>query len=937
MSAADQILAGQGRQPLVGRARERRLIDALLEEVRGGRSAVLVLRGEAGVGKTALLDYAAGQAAAEFRVRTVAGIESEVELPFAALHHLCSPRLRHLDALPEPHRNALRVAFGIASGPPADRFSIALAVLALVADVATERPVLCIVDDAQWLDTASAQILGLVARRLGAEPVGLIFAARSGASADVLDGLPELAIGGLDTYEAETLLSTAAAAPLDPRVRERLIAETGGNPLALLELAPLVTATSLSVESGLAAPQQLARRIETSFAARVEWLSEDARRLLLLAAVEPVGEPEVLSHAAERLGIDLGGAALEVEHLLTVGEQVTFQHPLVRSAVYRAAQPDERRAAHLAVARALDREGDADHRAWQLAAAARGPDEVAASELERSAGRAQARGGYVAAAAFLQRAVALTRDPARRTARSLAAAQASLHAGTFDSARESLVAAGMGAPDARQAAQVGLLRGQLAFAAGSPAEASALLLEAGRRLEPLDLSLARETYLGACGAAMFAGPAGASDLRAIGEAARVLERPPGGPRPIDVLLDGLALLLCEGRAAAAPTLIRAIEAFASDDVPTEMSLRWGWMATAASNALWDEEGLRAISRRHIRLAREVGALEPLPIHLIALGSLSARAGDAAAATSLMAEAAAVADLTGTRMSPFTAQLMLAAFGGSTTDFAALKQPAVDRAASAGQELIIAVAEWTEAVLFNGLGRYADALVAARRATAPEGDLFAAMWALPELVEAATRVGERDIALDALDRLAETTRPAGTGYGLGVEARSRALAAADGDAEVLYLEAIEQLSRTPMRSELARAHLVYGEWLRRARQRRKGREQLHTARTMFIDMGMNAFAERAGRELVAAGVGGRARAGTSRSTLTPQEDQVAGLARDGLSNAEIAIRLFLSPSTVEWHLKKVFAKLGISSRQALRDALPSPRLGRAGGVARVRRP
>jgi ATP/maltotriose-dependent transcriptional regulator MalT len=518
--------------------------------------------------------------------------------------------------------------------------------------------------------------------------------------------------------------------------------------------------------------------------------------------------------------------------------------------------------------------------------------------------------------------VALTRDPARRTARALAAAQASLHSGAFEPARESLVAAEMGAPDARQTAQVELLRGQIAFAAGSPAEASALLLAAGRRLEPLDLALARETYLGGCGAAMFAGAAGAADLVAIGEAARALARPPGEPRAIDILLDGLALLLCEGRAAAAATLFRAIEAFSGDEVPTEMSLRWGWMATAACNAVWDDAGLRAITRRHIRLAREVGALEPLPIYLIALCSLSARAGDTEGATSLMAEAEAVADLTGTRMSPFTAQLLLAAFAGSTTEFAALKQPAVDLAANAGQDLIIAVAEWSEAVLFNGLGRYEDALIAARRATSVEGDVYAAMWALPELIEAAARLGERDIATDALDRLAETTRPGGTAYGLGVEARSRALVADDGDAEASYVEAIERLGRSEMRSELARAHLVYGEWLRRARQRRRAREELRTARALFADMGMDAFAERARRELVAAGEEVRPRTPPERDALTPQQEQVAGLARDGLTNAEIATRLFLSPSTVEWHLKNVFAKLGISSRQELRRAMPS---------------
>ncbi len=946
MSAADEILIRRGqrtrrvddrsqyagwgsgrpseRTTLVGRHDERRELDLVLERARAGRSAVLVLRGEPGVGKTALLDYCTMRAAG-FRVTAVAGVESEMELPFAALHQLCAPVLERLEALQDPHRRALRVALGLASGDAPDRLSVALAVLSLFTEIAAERPLLCMVDDAHWLDTASAQTLGVVARRLDPHPVAMVFAARDRPDAEEVAGLPELAIAGLGEEDADKLLDVAVvAAPLDRQVRKRLIAETRGNPLALLELGPAAATTPPSTAVGF--PGELSGRIEESFLARLATLDVSTRRLLLLAAVELVGDSVVLRRAAEHLGIEVRDVPSGVEHLVDLGERVTFQHPLVRSAIYRSASPDERRAAHLALARVNDAEGDADRRAWHLAAAARGPDEEVARELERSAGRAQARGGYAAAASFLQRSVTLSRDRAQRTARALAAARASLRAGAFDDARESLVAAEMGALDDLRRAQVELLRGHIAFAAGFAADASALLLKAAGRLESLDLRLARETYLGACGAAIFGGPACAGDLLAVARAVRELPPPEGDPRAIDVLLDGLALLITEGRATAAPTLLRAVAAFAGEEVSNEESLRWGWMATAGSNALWDDAGLRAVCHRHIRLARGVGAFEHLPVYLIALGTAAARGGDLATAASLTAESEAVAEFTGTRLAPFAAQLIVASLRGDAEEVSALKQAAIQQAATSGQGLPTTVAEWSEATLYNGLGRYENALQAALRASSAPGDLFASMWVLPELVEAATRVDDTTVAREAFDRLVATTQPAGTDYGLGVEARSRALISDDEAAEGLYREAIERLGRTELRADQARAHLLYGEWLRRAQQRREAREQLRAARDMFADMGMAAFAERARRELVATGERVRKRGALARDQLTPRESQVAGLASEGLSNSEIAARLFLSPSTVEWHLKKVFAKLGIASRHGLRDALPSTSRG-----------
>src|SRR5215217_1480756 len=524
-----------GRRPpvLLGRADEGELLDRLLENVRAGQSAVLVVRGEAGVGKTALLDYCARQAKG-FRVARIAGVESEMELPFAALHQLCTPMLGHIDAVPAPQQTALHVAFGLSSGDAPNPVVVGLAGLSLLAEVAVERPLLCVVDDAQWLDAASAQVLGFVARRLLAESVAIVFAVRNRPDQREFPGLPELVIGGLPEADARTLLATAVPVRLDAGIRNRLIAEARGNPLALLELARGSAAGQEPGGFGAVPARELSERIETSFVQRIEGLPEDARRLLLVAAADPLGDPPLLWRAAERLGIGPTPASDRTRGLLAIGERVTFFHPLVRSVVYRTASPHERRAVHLALAEMTDPQVDADRRAWHLAAAALGPDEEVASELERSADRAQARGGIAAAAAFLQRSVELTRDPARRIERAIAAAQASLHAGAFDAALEALAAAEVGALDELQGARVDLLRGEIALASGSAADAAPLLLDAGRRLEPLDPVLARETYLSACGAAMFAGPAGADDLMQVGRVVTALPRPGGDRRRVDV-------------------------------------------------------------------------------------------------------------------------------------------------------------------------------------------------------------------------------------------------------------------------------------------------------------------------------------------------------------------------------------------------------------------
>jgi DNA-binding CsgD family transcriptional regulator len=908
---------------LLGRTSEREALDRLLENVRGGQSAVLVVRGEAGVGKTALLHHCA-QRASGFRVARIAGVESEMELPFAGLHQLCAPMLGRLGALPEPQQAALGVALGLSSGAAPDRFLVALAALSLLAEVAAERPLLCFVDDAHWLDAASGQVLGFVARRLLAESVAIVFAVRDPTDERELVGLPELALGGLPEEDARALLATVIPGRLDERVRDRLVAETRGNPLALLELPRALAATQLPGGAGLEGAYPLPGRIEESFLRRLESLPEEARLLLLVAAAEPVDDPLLVWRAAEQLGIGLSaGAADETEGLLAIGERVTFRHPLVRSAVYRSATVQERRAVHLALAEATDRDVDPDRRAWHLAAAAAGPDEQVALELERSASRAQARGGLAAAAAFLQRAVALSGDSARRADRALAAAEASLQAGLFDVARRLLATAEVGPVDELQRARLDLLRAEAAYSESRGSEAPALLLRAAKTLDPLDPKLARDTYLDAWSAALFAGRlASTGSLHDVSREALARPRPPGPQRPADLLLHGFSLAFTEGRSAAAPVLERAARGFAGDDVTVEEVLRWGWLATAAAVMVWDYETCLAVATRGVRLARESGALAVLAVSVNVLAQAVALAGESAGATSLIAEADSVTEATGALVAPYGA-LVLAGLQGREAEAATLIDATIHAATAGGQGTAVQYARWARSVLLNGLGRYQEALAVAQEASDDTPELFVSAWALSELIEAAARSEDWKRARAALDRLVEATSAAETDWGLGIAARSRALLSEGETAERLYQEAIERLGRTRLRPELARAHLLYGEWLRREGRRVDAREQLRLAHEMLAGVGMDAFAERARRELQATGEKLRKRTVETRDELTPQERQIAGLARDGLSNPEIGARLFLSPRTVEWHLKKVFTKLRISSRMGLHDALSSP--------------
>jgi DNA-binding CsgD family transcriptional regulator/tetratricopeptide (TPR) repeat protein len=904
---------------LTDRHAERRALDRLVGAVGAGESRALVVRGDPGVGKTALLEYMAGRASdSQCQVTRVVGVQSEMELAFAGLHQLCAPMLSRAEQLPVPQRDALLTALGVAARPPPDRFLLGLAVLGLLSEVAGDRPLMCLVDDVHWLDRASAQVLGFTARRLAADPVGLVFATREPGGE--LAGLAELEVEGLRDEDARALLESALAGPLDARVRDLIIAETRGNPLALLELPRGLTPAELAGGFGLPGATPLTGRIEDSFARQLEALPAETRRLVRLAAADPSGDRALIWRAAGRLAIPIQAAGPAAEAgLVEFGARVRFRHPLARSAAYQLAPIEARQEIHTALAEVTDPATDPDRRAWHRAQAAAEPDEKVAAELERSAERAQARGGLAAAAAFLERAVALTADPTRRTERALAAAQAHMHAGGFGNALDLLAAAedqGSGGLDEFASARADLLRGQIAFALSRGSDAPPLLLKAAKRLEPINRDLARDTYLTAWIAATYAGHlAGAGHMLEICRAAQALPPPDQASGPLDLLLEGLARLVTEGPAAAAPALRQAVSAFASADIPMSDRLQFGPMAQGAAIALWNEEGQRAILIRQIQLARTVGALDQLPIDLVALAIDDAWRGDFADASSLIAECDAVCEATGgSSVAPFAA-LFLGGLRGDEAKLVPLIQAILAAAEAGGYGGVVTGAHWAAAVLHNGLGRYADALTAAEKATR-DAAVFTSILVVPELIEAAARTGNADVAAGALERLAETTQPGGNDLALGVEARCRALLSDGETAECLYHEAIDRLGRTQLRPDLARAHLLYGEWLRRQGRRADARQHLRTAHDMLTAIGMAAFAERARRELIATGEKVRVRTVETSGQLTAQEALIARLARDGLSNAEIGAQLFLSTRTVEWHLRKVFTKLGVSSRRQL---------------------
>jgi DNA-binding CsgD family transcriptional regulator len=843
-----------------------------------------------------------------------------MELPFAGLQQLCAPMLGSLDHLPEPQRNALRTAFGLAAGEAPDRFLVGLALLGLLAEASDDQPLVCLIDDAQWLDQASAQVLAFAARRLLAEPVAVVFAVREPGANRELAGLPELVVHGLRDGDARSLLESVIPGRLDARVRDRIVAETRGNPLALLELPRGLSPAELAGGFGRPDAQPLASRIEQSFLRRLQSLPGPTQRLLLTAAAEPLGDVPLLHGAAERLGIGPDAALpAEAAGLVEINLRVRFRHPLVRAAAYRAATGPDRREVHRALAEATDPGADPDRRAWHRAHAAVGPDEAVAAELERSAARAAGRGGVAAEAAFLQRATELTPDPRRRGPRALAAARAQLDAGAPDKASELLAAAEASPLDELQEAQLVRLYARIAFARSRGSDAPPLLLAAARRLGPLDAGLARETYLDALGAAIFAGRlAEGAGVDQVAEAAR---RAPPGPRPprtVDLLLDGLSTRLADGYVAAVPPLRRALEAMRDQNGTARDHLRWQWMACRIASELWEDEIWDELAIRHVRAARETGALAVLPLALTYRSGTHVHAGEFAAAEALIEESDAITRSIGGAPLMYTT-VLLAAWRGREAPAADLIDAGLRDATPRGEGRAVSWGDYATALLRNGLGDYDAARVAAQSACAHD-DIGLVAWPMVELIEAAARSDRSDVAGPTLERLAERTRAAGTDWALGMEARSRALLSGGPEAEALYQEALERLGRSRVAVHLARAHLVYGEWLRRQQRRVDARRQLRTAHDMFARFGAEAFAERAHRELQATGETVRKRSVETRDGLTAQETQVARLAATGHTNPEIGAQLFISSRTAEYHLRKVFSKLGISSRRQLRGRM-----------------
>ncbi|MCY1145625.1 AAA family ATPase [Actinoplanes sp. Pm04-4] len=1039
---------------LLGRRHESKTLVSLVNTVRGGDSQVLVLRGEAGIGKTALLDHLTAVASG-FRVARASGVESEMELPFAALHQLCGPHLDRLDALPQRQQAALGTAFRLRSGSPPDPFVVGLATLTLLSQVADEQPLICVIDDAQWLDQASAQALEFVARRLAAEPVGLVLAVRDEL---LFDGLPGLGVRGLSDDDAAALLDSAAPGGLDPRVRERILAECRGNPLALLELPRGLSRAELAFGGATdteATP--LVHRLEREFVRQIRTFPSRTRRLLLIAAAEPVGDAELLWLAAARLGIGAEAAAdAEQTGLVSFRDRVRFRHPLVRSAVYRSAGLAERREAHRALAESTDPRGDADRRAWHRARAAVGPDEDVAAELERCADRAATHGGIAAAAAFLDQAAALTPDPARRVRRSLDAAQAKAHAGAFPDALAVLAMAESGRLSPEDQARVELLRAQISFTSGRGNVALPLLLAAARRLEPLDPRLARDTYLDAMSAALFAGRfAAGTRARQVAEAVQAantqlhhtadpdrttasharestpnqqivaaqtaadarritdtharaaasnqqiaaaqraadahIHRPADTPRTIDTdvreatgnrqvaeaqgvagthihhtteaaqpantpthqatptrestinrqiaeaqraaetiragqshgsrkndaLLDGLATLFTDGYPPAATALHKAVHAFATEELTMEEALRSAWLSIATASALWNDADWDAITRRHLNFARSSGALSALPLALDTRIVVQLFTGDLTTAAALVEERRSVAEATRSGLAPY-GEIGLWAVRGRADRAEPMIRACLEDVTARGEGVGVNMTQWARAVLCNGLGRYPEAVAAAREAAADPLELGLPQWALAELIEAAVHSGDQSTAATALEQLSPMARASGTDWALGVEASRRALLHKDADA--LHREAIERLDRTLVGFEAARARLLYGEWLRREGRRVDARTQLREAHEAFVRMGADAFAGRTGRELQATGETIRRRTVEAPGKLTAQEAHIARLAAEGLTNPEIGAALYISPRTVEWHLRRIYSKLGVGNRRRLRQTL-----------------
>jgi DNA-binding CsgD family transcriptional regulator len=887
---------------LLDREQELAALDRLLEGSRAGAGEALVLRGEPGAGLTALLERTIERASG-LRVARTAGIKAEQGLAFAALHRLCLPLLDRLNELPGPQRAAVARAFGHHGGDSAEALMVGLGVVTLLAQAAEEKPLLCVIDDAEWLDPGSAEALGFAARRVGAQPVSFVIAEHDrGAIPGWLDGISELRVRELGRDGAGELLRSVVDGPLDARVRSRLLDEAGGIPLALLELPAQLTPDQLAGLAALPEPLPMGERLRRSLLGAIPELPSETQTFLLLAAAEAGAPAGLVLSAAERLGLSvLAAAPAERRGLVSVGERVLFRHPLLAAAVYEAAPAAERQRVHLALAETIDRDLDPDRWAWHRAAGSLTPDEGVALEVELSATRARGRRDDFAAATLLEWAARLSPEPRDRFRRTLAATQAALAAEAVGRATSLLGEVRPDPTDELAAAQADRLRAAIGLAHGQGADRATVLLRAARALETLDLRLARDTYLEALEAAIYTGRSG-SVLEAAEAARSAPHASDGRPTGADLLLDGLALLQLAGRDEVVPVIRRTVASLRAADEP-----RWLTLASLVAIEVWDDEGLHELTMRRVRLGREAHPLVPQLDNVLA-----GRFADMTAVWDASREGATGI---GDPRLVSSGELLASAWRGRSLETRELAEAWLREAFARDLGLYVAAARYALAVLEIGLGQYEAALAAARDACEASA-LYASTAALPELVEAAVRTGERELAVSTVGRLAERTLDSGTDWALGTLARSRALLEEGAPAERLYREAIERLRSSRMVPQLARAHLLYGEWLRRERRRREAREQLRTARDMFIFMGAQAFAERARTELTATGGHAPRPDLQPGAPLTPREARVASLAGEGASNAEIAAQLYISPKTVEYHLHKVFRKLGVSSRTQL---------------------
>jgi DNA-binding CsgD family transcriptional regulator len=913
-------------RPLLDRGVERDAIDGLLDVVRQGFSGVLVLRGLAGVGKTALADYAIG-AASGFRVSAIAGVESEIQLEYGAVHQLLIPFLPLVDDLPGPQRDAIRVAFGLAAGQATGAFLAGLACLTLLSRAAADRPVLCVIDDAQWVDAESAMALGFVARRLYADRVGVILTLAASGRPAAFEQLPAIEVGGLPDDAAAELLQSVVGAPLEPQVAERVLADTERIPLALVEVGSQFTAWELAERASRPEPIPVGRQLQERYLQKVRRLPADAQEFLLLAAADVSGDRGMVRYAAAGIDADAAEAAAERAGLVEVsGGSVRFRCRLARAAIYHGASDADRRQAHHRLGHASD--ADAAGRVWHRAAAAVGSDEGLAADLQVAAGRARDRGAWSTAAALLRRSVALTPGDSARARREVALAEAELMIGHPGAAGKVASDAASRLPDSATRGLAQGISGAALFAQGRNAEAAGTLAVATATLAGNPLAV--DAQLAALRAAMWAGPA---EARKIASMPVPAVRPAGSaPRAADSLLAGYRARLTQGYAAAAAHFRTALRLLCVDDLDPVTGFRCFGPGAAAAASLWDDEALLDITDRWVRLARKLGALSQLPFALELRGIadlLTGRLDRAADRWAELRELMAAGQISAARGVESRAEGLLLACRGEhararAAGLAQLRESADHGGPPGIAGCVVAIAELGDGQL--------EAAYDVASQVVSDDPVMAAEWTLPELIEAAALSGHSDAAHSAFATLAERTGTAGTPWALGVRARCRALLA-DGndgnDAEEAYAEAISQLERSRAAPDLARAHLLYGQWLRRAKRRADARSQLRTALAMFQAMGAGGFAARAAGELRATGERVRARTPGTELDLTTQEARVANLAAEGATNSEIAAQLFISPSTVDYHLGKVFRKLGVTSRAQLARRLP----GSAPGASR----